>query len=157
MVAVAAAAATVASAVIFVLRPRGAAHPLLDVALITRPLVSSGLAFKAAAGLAVAGLSYLVTLQLQLDWGWTPARAALGMLPQVVVLRGCSEPAAPTRQRRLPKVAGPRLHEHREVVVSETAMARVAHVRLDSASVHDGGSWENTWACCFASVKNGVS
>lgn len=79
-------AATVASAMIFVLRQRVAAHPLLDFALIARPLVSSGLAFKAAAGLAVAGLSYLVTLQLQLDWGWTPAQAALGMLPQVVVL-----------------------------------------------------------------------
>ena len=54
--------------------------------LVARPLVSSGLAFKAAAGLATAGLGYLVTLQLQLDWGWTPALAAIGMLPQVVVL-----------------------------------------------------------------------
>jgi hypothetical protein len=27
-----------------------------------------------------------VTLQLQLDWGWAPALAAIGMLPQVVVL-----------------------------------------------------------------------
>ena len=79
-------AATVAVAVLFVVRQQAAAHALLDFALIARPLVSSGLAFKAAAGLAVAGLSYLVTLQLQLDWGWTPAQAALGMLPQVVVL-----------------------------------------------------------------------
>lgn len=79
-------AATVVSATVFVLRQRTAVHPLLDFALIARPLVSSGLAFKAAAGLAVSGLSYLVTLQLQLDWGWTPAQAALGMLPQVVVL-----------------------------------------------------------------------
>jgi MFS family permease len=78
--------ATVAFATVFVLRQRAAAHPLLDFALIARPLVSSGLAFKGASGLAVAGLSYLVTLQLQLDWGWTPAQAALGMLPQVVVL-----------------------------------------------------------------------
>jgi len=31
-------------------------------------------------------LGYLVTLQLQLDWGWTPGHAALGLLPQVVVL-----------------------------------------------------------------------
>ncbi len=27
-----------------------------------------------------------MTLQLQLDWGWTPGHAALGLLPQVVVL-----------------------------------------------------------------------
>jgi MFS family permease len=78
--------ATVAAAVLFVLRERSARHPLLDLALVARPLVSSGLAFKAAAGLAIAGLGYMVTLQLQLAWGWSPALAALGMLPQVVVL-----------------------------------------------------------------------
>ena len=73
-------------AVLFVVRERSARYPLLDLKLVARPLVSSGLAFKAAAGLATAGLGYLVTLQLQLDWGWTPAVAAIGMLPQVVVL-----------------------------------------------------------------------
>ncbi len=76
----------VAGAVAFVLRERSAQHPLLDLSLIARPLVSSGLAYKGAAGLATAGLGYLVTLQLQLDWGWSPALAAIGMLPQVVVL-----------------------------------------------------------------------
>ncbi len=82
----AATAAALAGAMVFVLRERSARHPLLDLELVARPLVSSGLAFKAAAGLATAGLGYLVTLQLQLDWGWTPALAAIGMLPQVVVL-----------------------------------------------------------------------
>jgi MFS family permease len=76
----------VVAAVLFAVRERTARHPLLDLALIARPLVSSGLAFKAAAGLATAGLAYLVTLQLQFAWGWPPALAALGMLPQVVVL-----------------------------------------------------------------------
>ncbi|MCC3280419.1 MFS transporter [Arthrobacter sp. zg-Y40] len=70
----------------FAFRQRHAANPLLDFALVARPLVSSGLAFKAAAALAVAGLGYMVTLQLQLEWGWTPAQAALGLLPQVAVL-----------------------------------------------------------------------
>lgn len=79
-------AAAVVAAVLFVIRERTARHPLLDLALIARPLVSSGLAFKAAAGLATAGMGYLVTLQLQLAWGWPPALAALGMLPQVIVL-----------------------------------------------------------------------
>jgi len=79
-------AAASLGAVLFVVRERSARHPLLDLDLATRPLVASGLAFKAAAGLATAGLGYLVTLQLQLDWGWPPALAALGMLPQVVVL-----------------------------------------------------------------------
>lgn len=79
-------AATVIAAVLFVLRERSARHPLLDLKLIALPMVSSGLAYKAASGLAVAGLGYMVTLQLQLDWGWTPFFASLGMLPQVVVL-----------------------------------------------------------------------
>lgn len=78
--------ATVAFATLFTLRQRSATYPLLDFALLARPLVSSGLAFKGASGLAVAGLSYLVTLQLQLNWGWTPTEAAIGMLPQVIVL-----------------------------------------------------------------------
>ncbi|MFJ3820748.1 MFS transporter [Streptomyces nodosus] len=72
----------------FVVRERKAVHPLVDLRLIAHPLVSGGLAHKAATGLATAGLGYLVTLQLQLDWGWTPGLAAIGMLPQVIVLIG---------------------------------------------------------------------
>lgn len=70
----------------FAIHKRRASFPLLDLAIVARPLVASGLAYKAATGLANAGLTYMVTLQLQLDWGWTPALAAIGMLPQVVVL-----------------------------------------------------------------------
>ncbi|MCU1412731.1 MAG: multidrug transporter [Microbacteriaceae bacterium] len=81
-----AAGAAMICAVLFVLRERTARYPLLDLALVARPLVSSGLAFKAATGLAVAGMGYMVTLQLQLDWGWPPYLASIGMLPQVVVL-----------------------------------------------------------------------
>ncbi len=84
----AATAAAAAAAVLFVVRERTARHPLLDLALVARPLVSSGLAYKAATGLAVAGIGYLVTLQLQLDYGWPPALAAIGLLPQVIVLIG---------------------------------------------------------------------
>ncbi len=79
-------AATIAFATVFAWREHAFAYPLLDLGLIASPLVSSGLAFKASANLAVAGIGYLVALQLQLDWGWTPAQAALGMLPQVFVL-----------------------------------------------------------------------
>src|ERR1700712_2099337 len=81
-----AAAVTVLTAVAFVLRERSARFPLLDLKLVARPLVASGLAYKAATGLAVAGMGYLVPLQLQLDWGWPPYLASIGMLPQVVVL-----------------------------------------------------------------------
>jgi MFS family permease len=70
----------------FVVRQRTARHPLLELRLLARPLVSSGLAYQAAEGLAVAGLVYLVTLQLQLDRGWAPALAAAGMLPQILTM-----------------------------------------------------------------------
>jgi len=79
-------AVTIALAILFVVRERSARYPLLDLKLIARPLVASGLAYKAATGLAVAGMGYMVTLQLQLDWGWPPYLASIGMLPQVVVL-----------------------------------------------------------------------
>lgn len=92
-------AAVVVGAVLFVRRERSARHPLLDLRLVGHPLVSSGLAFKAAAGLATAGLGYLVTLQLQLDWGWSPALAAVGMLPQVVVLVAGGAVITPLVQR----------------------------------------------------------
>lgn len=81
-------AAAVTALTLFVLRERSARHPLLDLKLLARPLVASGLAYKLATGLAIAGMGYLVTLELQLDWGWSPARAAIGMLPQVIVLVG---------------------------------------------------------------------
>ncbi len=79
-------AAAVVGAVLFFLRERSARHPILDLKLVAHPLVASGLAYKVAAGLATAGLGYMVTLQLQLEWGWPPALAAIGMLPQVIVL-----------------------------------------------------------------------
>jgi MFS family permease len=78
--------ATAVGAILFVLRERSARYPLLDLKLVARPLVSSGLAYKAATGLAVAGMGYMVTLQLQLDWGWPAYLASIGMLPQVIVL-----------------------------------------------------------------------
>ena len=71
---------------LFVRHERAAPSPLLDFTLLAQPLVSSGLAYKIAAGLATASMGYLVTLQLQLAWGWSPALAAIGMLPQVIVL-----------------------------------------------------------------------
>jgi len=82
----AATAGAVIAAILFVIRERWTRYPLLDLKLIALPLVSSGLAYKAASGLAISGLSYMATLQLQFAWGWPPALAAVGMLPQVIVL-----------------------------------------------------------------------
>ena len=81
-----AAGTAVVVALLFVARERTARHPLVDLRLVARPLVSSGLAHQAAVGLATAGSLFLVTLQLQLAWGWSPAHAAVGMLPLIVVM-----------------------------------------------------------------------
>lgn len=79
-------ALALAAAVLFVWRARTARHPLIDLRLVAQSLVASGLAYKVATALALAGMGYLVTLQLQLAYGWPPALAAIGMLPQVAVL-----------------------------------------------------------------------
>lgn len=92
-------AGAVAAGTAFVARARRIKHPIVDLALVARPLVSSGLLYKAATGLASAGLSYFVTLQLQLAWGWSPVWAAIGMLPQVVVLLAGGMITAPIVRR----------------------------------------------------------
>ena len=78
--------AAIIMAGLFVVRERTADHPLIDAKLINQPLVSSGLAYKAATGLATAGLGYMISLQFQLDWGWSPLLASIAMLPQVATL-----------------------------------------------------------------------
>ncbi|HEU0164831.1 MAG TPA: hypothetical protein VFQ54_07270, partial [Thermomicrobiales bacterium] len=92
-------AAAIVGAMLFILRERAARYPLLDFKLVAQPLVASGLAYKAASGLAIAGLGYMVTLQLQFAWGWSPAHAAIGTLPQVVVLVAGSSVVGPFIQR----------------------------------------------------------
>jgi len=82
----AAGAGALACAALFAVRERTAAHPLVDTKLLGQRLVASGLACKAATGLALAGMGYLISLQLQLDWAWSPAKASLGMLPLVLAL-----------------------------------------------------------------------
>jgi hypothetical protein len=79
-------AAAVATAAAFVVHERRTAHPMFDTALLRRPAVSAGLAYQAALGLGLAALTFTVSLQLQLVWGWSPAQAALGNLPQVVTM-----------------------------------------------------------------------
>ncbi|GAA2891076.1 MFS transporter [Actinoplanes cyaneus] len=79
-------AGAVLAAAAFVIQERRTAHPIFDFALLKRPAVSASLAYEAALGLGMAVIGFTVTLQLQLVWGWSPAQAALGNLPQVIVL-----------------------------------------------------------------------
>jgi hypothetical protein len=59
---------------------------MFNFALLKRPAVSASLAYEAALGLGMAVISFTAALQLQLVWGWSPAEAALGNLPQVIAL-----------------------------------------------------------------------
>jgi MFS family permease len=79
-------AGAVAAAGGFVARERRTPHPVIDFALVKRPAVAASLAYEAAMGLGMAAIGFTATLQMQLVWGWSPARAALGNLPQVVVM-----------------------------------------------------------------------
>ncbi|MET0843335.1 MAG: MFS transporter [Mycetocola sp.] len=90
---------TLLVAALFVWRERTATQPMLDLRLLARPLVASGLAYKAASGLAVSGLSYMTTLQLQFVWGWPPSLAAIAILPQVIVLLASGRFVGPLVQR----------------------------------------------------------
>jgi MFS family permease len=79
-------AAAVAAGAGFVARERRTPHPIIDFALVKRPTVSASLAYEAAVGLGMAAIGFTATLQMQLVWGWSPAQAALGNLPQIVVM-----------------------------------------------------------------------
>ncbi|MEV6350449.1 MFS transporter [Actinoplanes sp. NPDC051851] len=105
--------AAIVSAVGFVVRERRTAHPMFDVALLKRPAVSASLAYEAALGLGMAVVAYSVSLQLQLVWGWSPAEAALGNLPQVVVMLA----VGPFVEKFVD-----RLGTHRAAVVGATAV-----------------------------------
>jgi len=79
-------AGAVAAGAGFVARERRTPHPIIDFALVKRPAVGASLAYEAAMGLGMAAIGFTATLQMQLVWGWSPAQAALGNLPQVIVM-----------------------------------------------------------------------
>lgn len=70
----------------FVKQEKKSQNPLIPFSLLRLPLVSSGLLYKASTSIITAGLGYVVMLQLQLDYHWSPVLAALGLLPQVITL-----------------------------------------------------------------------
>jgi hypothetical protein len=80
------AALAVACVIAFVVVERTVAHPMLDLALVRRAPVASGLLNQVALAIALGAIGFTVTLHLQLAWGWTPFQAALGGLPQVVTM-----------------------------------------------------------------------
>jgi hypothetical protein len=73
-------------AAFFIWQERSTKNPLIPLLLIKLPLVSSGLLYKASGSVVTAGLGYIVMLQLQLGYHWSPVLSAIGLLPQVLTL-----------------------------------------------------------------------
>ncbi|WP_018654056.1 MFS transporter [Actinomadura flavalba] len=72
-----------AAAVAFAVRQRRAAHPLLDLGLLRRPLFASAVLANTVMTLAVAGLGALAFTLLQTVHGMGPLEAALWALPTI--------------------------------------------------------------------------
>ncbi|MFD6951932.1 MFS transporter [Nocardiopsis sp. TSRI0078] len=67
--------------VLFVVRQRRAAHPLVDVSLLTRPAFAAAVGGNTAVSFAAAGLGLLTFTFLQTVHGLSPLHAALWALP----------------------------------------------------------------------------
>ena len=80
--------------VLFVLRQRRAAHPMIDLELLHEPAFSGGLVAASIAMFVLVGNAVFMTQYLQLVLGMSPMRAALWSLAPSVVVAG----AAPLAQ-----------------------------------------------------------
>ncbi|WP_017622891.1 MFS transporter [Nocardiopsis chromatogenes] len=67
--------------VLFVLRQRRAAHPLIDLSLFGNPAFSAAVAANGAVSLAAAGMGFLAFTYLQVVHGLSPFWAAVWALP----------------------------------------------------------------------------
>jgi DHA2 family multidrug resistance protein-like MFS transporter len=79
----AAIAAGVALAALFVVRQRRAANPMIDVRLFARPAFTGSIIANAVVVFATAGMGLLAVTYVQVVLGYAPFAAALWMLPTV--------------------------------------------------------------------------
>jgi MFS family permease len=70
----------------FIRQESSTINPLIPLPFLKLPMVSSGLLYKASGSVVTAGIGYVVMLQLQLSYHWSPVLAAVGLLPQVLTL-----------------------------------------------------------------------
>lgn len=68
----------------FVARERRAVDPMLDLALLARPVVRGSALLQTAVMLAMVGVMFAATQLFQFAWGWSPLRSGLATLPMVV-------------------------------------------------------------------------
>ncbi|MGW4425980.1 MFS transporter [Streptosporangium sp. NPDC004631] len=76
--------------VVFVIRQRGLADPLLDLRLFGNRSFSSVLAMMLFGGIFLGGTTLLVTQFLQLVLGLSPLQAGLWLVPSIIVMTTCA-------------------------------------------------------------------
>lgn len=79
-----------ASLVLFVVRERRAAAPMLDLTLFRRGAVRGAAIAQIGTSLAMAGVMFALVLHFQYAWGWTPLAAGLANLPIILTMIGAT-------------------------------------------------------------------
>ena len=72
--------------VVFIARERRAAHPMIDLAVLTRPAVRGAALAQLGSSVAMMAAMFMLILHFQYALGWSPMKAGLGNLPFVVMM-----------------------------------------------------------------------
>ncbi|GAA5205250.1 MFS transporter [Microbacterium kyungheense] len=83
---VAVAVGAVASLVLFIIRERRAASPMLDLSLFRRGTVRGASIAQIGTSVAMAGVMFALILHFQYAWGWSPLQAGLANLPLIATM-----------------------------------------------------------------------
>ncbi|MFD4959580.1 MFS transporter [Microbacterium sp. NPDC058389] len=89
-ITVAVALGAAASLVLFVVRERRAASPMLDLSLFRRGTVRGAAIAQIGTSVAMAGVMFALILHFQYAWGWSPLQAGLANLPIIVTMIGAT-------------------------------------------------------------------
>lgn len=85
-ITVAVAVGAAASLVLFILRERRAASPMLDLSLFRLGTVRGASIAQIGTSVAMAGVMFALILHFQYAWGWSPLQAGLANLPLIATM-----------------------------------------------------------------------
>lgn len=74
------------SLVLFIIRERRAASPMLDLSLFRRGTVRGASIAQIGTSVAMAGVMFALILHFQYAWGWSPLQAGLANLPIIATM-----------------------------------------------------------------------
>ncbi|UXW85938.1 MFS transporter [Microbacterium azadirachtae] len=76
----------VVSLVLFIVRERRAASPMLDLSLFRQGTVRGAAIAQIGTSVAMAGVMFALILHFQYAWGWSPLQAGLANLPLIATM-----------------------------------------------------------------------